>query len=186
MEKLTKEQKIEMVKADVIAGFEAGGTLDSIAEQLIIDGITGKGIMFTEVGGLVNDIGKLEGYILTTKQRQENFESEMEEFDYSTIRVFDDLENHINSMIEKHGTGKQWSENKIKARMSLEGIAVPKKSTLTDWQKATIDCFVKNHKTTREELDSAIQRVGIQNFSHYGNLVHELCYRLIEAITEGE
>lgn len=176
------DQKLAIVQENALPLFKKGDSVEKIVETLIVGGISGKGIGVLEVGPLVKHVGKANGFILTPDQRQENAINEITERGFSEIKTYEDLENFVESIINNHSTAVQWTWNKVKGMMTEQGYHVPKKSSLTDWQKAVINAFVTDHKSSRNEIDRVIGEAGIQNASHYGNLVHEMIYRLLEEI----
>ena len=175
-------------KLDLIAGkanplFESGKTKEEIAESLILDGITKEGIGFAEVLNLVTRAGKNGGWIKTPEQRKEDLKAELAELDLSVYNDDDKFQEFIETMRNKHGNAIKWTTDAIKAAFTAKGLTIPKKSTLTEWQKATIEAFIARPEIVQTELDEVIKAVGVQNFQHYSNLVWGLCNGIVAYYT---
>lgn len=187
--KLTTDEKLAVVEPLATPLFKAGDAINAICENLIIGGITAQGIAFTEVSPLVKQVGKAGGYIKTTEQKREEVREYLKsDTDLTDIKTWSDLEEVITYCVDTFDLPEKWCKDCIVATMGNLEIPVPKKSTLTDWQKATVDAFKDNQYLTRDELDKIIQAAGVQNFAHYGNLVHGLCYaiRNMDEVSEVE
>lgn len=181
---LDAQAKLDLITSKANPMFEAGSTKEEIAEKLILDGITKEGIGFAEVLNLVTRAGKNGGFIKTPEQRKADLKADLAELDLSAYNDYDKFSEFVESMYTKHGNAQKYTLDAVKAAYAAKGLTVPKKSTLTEWQKATIDAFTNNPEIVQTELDDVIKDVGVQNFQHYSNLVWGLCNGIVSAYEE--
>ena len=179
MANLDAQQKLDLITEKSLADFQAGKTKEEIAEKLILAGITSEGIGFAEVLNLVTRAGKNGGFIKTPEQRKADLKAELADIDLSVYNDYDKFTEFVDTMYKKHGNAIKWTTDAVKAAFAAKGISVPKKSTLTPWQSATIEAFNSNPELTQVELDDVIKDVGVQNFQHYSNLVWGLCNGIV-------
>lgn len=179
-ENLDAQQKLDLITSKSTPLFEAGKVKEAIAEELILAGITKEGIGFAEVLNLVTRAGKNGGFIKTPEQRKEDCKAELLSTNLTLYNDYEKLTELIEAMREKHGNAIKWTTDAVKAAYGAKGLTVPKKSTLTAWQLATIEAFIDNADLTQVELDDVIKEVGVQNFQHYSNLVWGLANGLVK------
>lgn len=182
--KLTVDEKRELVTSLALPKFEAGAKKEDIMVQLITEGITDKGIGFTEVSGLVKYVGEVNGYILTVEQRRDNCKEAIAGYDLSTYNTFELFEELVAELVAAHGNPEKWTKDHVKLAYGKAKLDVPKKSTLTKWQEALIPAICDNPNITPQEMTDIIAEVGIQNASHYTNLVHGLTTAIAKRMAE--
>jgi hypothetical protein len=175
MAKLTTDEKRELMATLAIPYFEKGLDKESIMVQLITDGAIDKGFAFTEIAPLVKYVGEQNGFILTVEQRRENCKQAIKGYELKTYNTYELFEELVSELVKAHGNPEKWTRDHVKLGYQAQKVEVPKKSVLTKWQEATVAAFSENPALTQVELTDIIADVGIQNASHYSNLVWGLC-----------
>jgi hypothetical protein len=155
--KLTTEQKLETISTIVEPLYATNETHDTICGAVFTAGLHGIG--FGEINALVKHWGEKHGFIVKLSERKDNALLDIESI-ATALDTYAKFETSVSDIAKQCNVPTTWVRNKLKAHYKSNEWDVPKKSTLLEWQRALVDCFLENPDMTLLDVEYCMETLG--------------------------
>ncbi len=153
-------EKLNAVSEIVTPLYENGDNHESMCESVLTE--RPDGIGFGEISALVKQCGIDGGFIVPLAKRRENAIDAMgiaiSNDDFPV--TFADYTHFIADHAETFDVPANWVKNKLNAAYKSDGIDVPEKSTVLDWQRNMVDAVRNNPDITKSQMKSRLIDCG--------------------------